>query len=314
MPQESSPAPRPRYQQPEPWQPQPPAQAYSQRPPAGQVPPYQGHQYQGAQYQGQQPHGGQGQTPPRPDQAYGQQQQQQYRAPLQQSADRQPEYPVAQYSQPEPPVQAYSEGPAQAYSERPHPGQSSPQQQRYGSERYADPRFQPPAHLYPPQQPTEGPPPPPQQPPPQQPGQSVPHGYQDQAYADQAYPLQDPSAAGGEYADPHYSTQGGTPQQRPWTADGPGVSLELGDGSGRNLELRRGSNILGRGQDADFRIPDTGVSRQHADIQWDGAVALVVDLQSTNGTVVNNIPISEWQLADGDVIRMGHSDITVRFH
>lgn len=30
------------------------------------------------------------------------------------------------------------------------------------------------------------------------------------------------------------------------------------------------------------------------------------DLNSTNGTTVNNAPVQEWQLADGDVIRVGH--------
>ena len=121
------------------------------------------------------------------------------------------------------------------------------------------------------------------------------------------YPLRDPAA--DYYAD----DRSAAPPQA-WATQAPAVSLELGDGSGRNLELRHGSNIIGRGQDAHFRIPDTGVSRQHADIQWDGAVALIVDLQSTNGTIVNNTPVNEWQLADGDVIRIGHSDITVRFH
>jgi len=31
-------------------------------------------------------------------------------------------------------------------------------------------------------------------------------------------------------------------------------------------------------------------------------VALLSDLNSTNGTTVNNAPVQEWQLADGDVI------------
>ena len=43
-------------------------------------------------------------------------------------------------------------------------------------------------------------------------------------------------------------------------------------------------------------------------------VALLSDLNSTNGTTVNNAPVQEWQLADGDVIRLGHSEIIVRVH
>lgn len=77
--------------------------------------------------------------------------------------------------------------------------------------------------------------------------------------------------------------------------------------------LNRGSNLLGRGQDAHFRLPDTGVSRQHVDIHYDGQQAILSDLGSTNGTTVNGGPVQDWKLADGDVIRIGHSEIIVRF-
>jgi hypothetical protein len=92
------------------------------------------------------------------------------------------------------------------------------------------------------------------------------------------------------------------------------VTLQLDDGSGRTYQLREGANVVGRGQDAQFRLPDTGVSRRHLEIRWDGQSALLSDLNSTNGTTVNNAPVQEWQLADGDVIRLGHSEIVVRMH
>ncbi|MET3944793.1 DUF3662 and FHA domain-containing protein [Corynebacterium ureicelerivorans] len=92
----------------------------------------------------------------------------------------------------------------------------------------------------------------------------------------------------------------------------PTVSLLLQDGSSRTYLVHEGSNILGRSNDSDFRLPDTGVSRQHAEITWDGEVAVLVDLQSTNGTTVNDEPVDNWMLADGDVITLGHSNIEVR--
>jgi hypothetical protein len=92
----------------------------------------------------------------------------------------------------------------------------------------------------------------------------------------------------------------------------PVVSLLLQDGSSRTYHVVEGSNIIGRGNNADFRLPDTGVSRQHAEIIWNGADAILVDLQSTNGTTVNDNPIENWLLADGDVITVGHSHIEVR--
>ncbi|MBJ7400949.1 FHA domain-containing protein, partial [Mycolicibacterium sp.] len=104
------------------------------------------------------------------------------------------------------------------------------------------------------------------------------------------------------------------PAQPEYPAPGPAVTLQLDDGSGRTYQLRDGANVIGRGQDAQFRLPDTGVSRRHVEVRWDGQVALLSDLNSTNGTTVNNAPVQEWQLADGDVIRVGHSEIIVRLH
>lgn len=90
------------------------------------------------------------------------------------------------------------------------------------------------------------------------------------------------------------------------------VSLLLQDGSSRTYMVQEGSNVLGRSNDADFRLPDTGVSRQHAEVTWDGRDAILVDLRSTNGTTVNDTPVENWLLADGDVITIGHSHIEVR--
>lgn len=91
------------------------------------------------------------------------------------------------------------------------------------------------------------------------------------------------------------------------------VTMLLQDGSNRTYVLKQGSNTIGRGNQVDFRLPDTGVSRRHADITWDGFDAVLTDLRSTNGTTVNEIPVENWLLADGDVIALGHSSIEVRF-
>ncbi|WP_167101913.1 FhaA domain-containing protein [Amycolatopsis granulosa] len=88
--------------------------------------------------------------------------------------------------------------------------------------------------------------------------------------------------------------------------------LQLDDGSSRNYTLKQGGNVIGRGQDADFRLPDTGVSRRHLEITWDGQSATLADIGSTNGTTVNGTPVQTWQLADGDVIRVGHSSLVFR--
>ncbi|WLP88474.1 FhaA domain-containing protein [Gordonia sp. NB41Y] len=135
----------------------------------------------------------------------------------------------------------------------------------------------------------------------QQPGYGQQGGY-DQGYAQQ----------------PGYGQQGGYGYDqgygRPAAGYAPSaIVLMLEDGSNRTFQLREGSNVVGRGQDAQFRLPDTGVSRRHLEIRWDGSTAMLTDLNSTNGTTVNDVQVNSWELADGDRIRVGHSDITVRF-
>ncbi|MBY6411901.1 DUF3662 domain-containing protein [Rhodococcus sp. BP-252] len=160
-------------------------------------------------------------------------------------------------------------------------------------------------------------------------------GYADQGYGQQAYSDQnyDQTAYEGQRYDqqgrqgyqqqPSYDyppqpqggyQQGGYRYDEPTYGDSQGLTatLQLEDGSGRYFQLRDGQNIIGRGQDAQFRLPDTGVSRRHVEIRWDGRVAMLSDLGSTNGTTVNGAPVQDWQLADGDVIRAGHSEILVR--
>ncbi|ACU34001.1 DUF3662 and FHA domain-containing protein [Actinosynnema pretiosum subsp. pretiosum] len=90
------------------------------------------------------------------------------------------------------------------------------------------------------------------------------------------------------------------------------ATLHLDDGSNRTYNLKQGGNVVGRGQEADFRLPDTGVSRRHLEITWDGHSAMLADLGSTNGTTVNGTPVQTWQLAEGDVVRIGHSSLVFR--
>ena len=90
------------------------------------------------------------------------------------------------------------------------------------------------------------------------------------------------------------------------------ASLTLDDGSNRYHQLTEGATVVGRGQDAQFRLPDTGVSRRHVEITWDGQTATLADLGSTNGTTVNGTPVQSWQLVDGDVVRVGQSRLVFR--
>ena len=93
----------------------------------------------------------------------------------------------------------------------------------------------------------------------------------------------------------------------------PGITHVLVvDGPGTRHELTTGRNVIGRGTEADIRLPDTGVSRKHVDVVLDGGTAMVEDLGSTNGTLVNGRRVSRHALSDGDVIRIGHSVLVYR--
>lgn len=141
--------------------------------------------------------------------------------------------------------------------------------------------------------------------------------YRQPEYRDYAPPQPEPYSEQGyqhgyvpqgneaRYADPRQSDQQYYARRPPDVV----AVLHADDGSGRSLQLRPGSNIVGRGQDAAFRLPDTSVSRRHLDVYFDGHIAVMHDLGSTNGTTVNGTIVQTWQLADGDVIRLGHSTI-----
>ncbi|MFO0863097.1 MAG: GGDEF domain-containing protein [Gemmataceae bacterium] len=79
-----------------------------------------------------------------------------------------------------------------------------------------------------------------------------------------------------------------------------------GPGMGTRYTLGELPLILGRGNDCDIRINDHSVSRRHARIQPGADGYYAVDLQSTNGTYVNDQPASMCKLKDGDYLRIGN--------
>jgi two-component system, cell cycle response regulator len=67
--------------------------------------------------------------------------------------------------------------------------------------------------------------------------------------------------------------------------------------------------IVGRGEDCDIRVLDTSVSRRHARIEKIGDEYYVLDMQSTNGTYVNDkqsLPGDPILMRDGDYLRVGN--------
>ena len=66
-------------------------------------------------------------------------------------------------------------------------------------------------------------------------------------------------------------------------------------------------HAVGRGEDCDLQIPDHSVSRRHVQIDRTERGYSISDLQSTNGTFVNDQPAAATPLHDGDYVRIGNN-------
>jgi hypothetical protein len=100
---------------------------------------------------------------------------------------------------------------------------------------------------------------------------------------------------------------------RPGATGGTGeVFLEI---NGARRAVHAPGLVIGRGAEADLRINDPGISRRHAEIRVSGRErpeVSVVDLGSTNGTMVDGSRVRESSLRDGQRLRVGNTDIVVR--
>jgi hypothetical protein len=85
--------------------------------------------------------------------------------------------------------------------------------------------------------------------------------------------------------------------------------LDIG---GNRYPLTRSKTVIGRGSDADITVDDTGISRRHVQIIWDGQRAQVEDLGSTNGSQLNGQPVRKAILEPESVISIGRTRIVFR--
>jgi hypothetical protein len=87
----------------------------------------------------------------------------------------------------------------------------------------------------------------------------------------------------------------------------PGSIVLLLDGAivGRR-KLAPGKLVIGRSPQSALRLDSRYVSRQHAVLVITANSVTVVDLQSTNGTLVNGQPTTSQQLEHGDLLAIGN--------
>ena len=79
--------------------------------------------------------------------------------------------------------------------------------------------------------------------------------------------------------------------------------------SGEKFFITQSVTKIGRGDQAEIQIEDTGISRLHCAIIL-GSETTIRDLGSTNGTVVDGRTISETVILDGTIIKIGSTTLT----
>ena len=80
----------------------------------------------------------------------------------------------------------------------------------------------------------------------------------------------------------------------------------------KEYPLLKESITIGRKEGNTVVIDNLAVSSFHARIDMAGSDYILTDLQSTNGTFVNERPVRRQLLRDGDELRMGETRL--RFH
>jgi hypothetical protein len=98
----------------------------------------------------------------------------------------------------------------------------------------------------------------------------------------------------------------------PFVEAPPELVTVAGPSPGKVFALTTDRVSLGRLPESDVLLSDPGASRRHAEIRHQDGRWVIVDLGSTNGTMVNEAKVGERQLTDGDRITIGHTVLEFR--
>jgi pSer/pThr/pTyr-binding forkhead associated (FHA) protein len=87
------------------------------------------------------------------------------------------------------------------------------------------------------------------------------------------------------------------------------LTIESGPDAGHAHRAGDSALRLGRSPDNDVILRDPATSGHHARLERRGDQFWIVDLGSTNGTLVNGEPIQEKQLSHGDRVTIGQNAV-----
>lgn len=82
-----------------------------------------------------------------------------------------------------------------------------------------------------------------------------------------------------------------------------------GELRGRDFRLVDGKNTMGTAADCDVVLTDPYLSSKHTVIRFENGSFTLVDLDSTNGTYLNDRRITKTDMIDNDKIRLGRTEL-----
>lgn len=81
---------------------------------------------------------------------------------------------------------------------------------------------------------------------------------------------------------------------------------------GDHVALRPDGSTIGRSGECDVRLDDQSASTEHARIRQEGESWFLYDLASSNPTKVGGAVVHRHELADGDRLTIGATDLVFR--
>lgn len=93
------------------------------------------------------------------------------------------------------------------------------------------------------------------------------------------------------------------------------VVIMDGDQKGEDFRIREGQNSIGSAPESDVVVKDPAVSGKHAVLRCRDKKFLLTDLDSSNGTYLNENPepISMEELHENDMVKVGTTTLKVKF-
>ena len=83
------------------------------------------------------------------------------------------------------------------------------------------------------------------------------------------------------------------------------IRVLTGPQAGQIMPLKVGYNVIGRSPSCQIKLASNAVSKEHATVLvTDDGKALITDMNSRNGTVVNGLRVQNQKMQVGDILKL----------